>query len=68
MKCERPDFVGFQKKPKSQKPNKSGKSNRKRQRNNTQTVGGVMICVMFLAFGFCFLALVWLLAFGFWLF
>jgi UDP-N-acetylmuramyl pentapeptide phosphotransferase/UDP-N-acetylglucosamine-1-phosphate transferase len=62
-----PDTLGFQKKAKSQKPNKSGKPKGKRQRNNTQTVGGVMICVMFLAFTFCFWQLFgpWLFAFAF---
>jgi hypothetical protein len=54
------------KKAKIQKPNKSGKAkNGKRQRNKTQTVGSVTICVMFFAFRFSLLAVVWLLAFRF---
>jgi len=49
------------KKPKSKSQTKVKKQIENVKENNTQTVGGVMTCVMFLAFGF--LAVVWLLAF-----
>ena len=54
-------FLVFEKSEKPKAKQKEENANRKRQRNNTQTVGRVMISVMFLAFGF------WQL-FGFWLF
>ena len=61
--CERPEFVGFQKSEKPKAKQKEENANRKRQRNNAQTVGSVMICVMFLAFGFWQLFGFWLLSF-----